>query len=551
LDAAYHKCMELVAAGRLTALRYYTTTEDGSKPVCVLTALAADTTTPEATPDLRDSETAATGGAPSPPPATAEPTISCDLVAVTGSAAGSTAPVPAVTCQTHFATSRFRNAAIYLVIVPTLHGGVSYVGATTNWRVRLREHLTGLGCPRIFAAVKHLATLAEREAFVETHILLDLATDVPNLPALLDALLGAPPAGLRHTVDAVRFLLAHFEAHALDWLFFESGIAYFNIHLGVFGHTASCYAHVNGALGGAASAAIGADGRAGTGARGGGGLAMIDRGTLGAAASNAIGADGRAGTGARGGEGMANKDRGALGGAASAAIGADGRAGTGARGGEGMANVDRGTLGAAASNAIGADGRAGTGARGGEGLANEDRGRLAAKTAGTAVKLRHQESGKEYLIIFRMNKSGLWFAHFPVGSGKSLKLTTRALAADYALATRHPRPRIPGGMGRPPSVRFTPYTHVVVEAPFLRGAAPHVSLTAADTTPAPQTTDPSTASTATTDASTTTPAATPPTMTPPAAPAGLLAYFAPRSSSSTEGAVADADTDGNSEDDFE
>ena len=275
LDAAYHKCMELVAAGRLTALRYYTTTEDGSKPVCVLTALAADPTTPEATPDLRDSETAATGGAPSPPPATAEPTISCDLVAVTGSAAGSTAAVPAVACQTHFATSRFRNAAIYLIIVPTPYGGISYVGATTNWRVRLREHLTGLGCPRIFAAVKHLATLAEREAFVQAHILLDLATDVPNLPALLDALLGAPPAGLRHTVDAVRFLLAHFEAHALDWLFFESGgLAYFNIHLGVFGHLASCYAHLNGAL----SAAIGADGRAGTGARGGEGTAMIDCG---------------------------------------------------------------------------------------------------------------------------------------------------------------------------------------------------------------------------------------------------------------------------------
>jgi hypothetical protein len=31
----------------------------------------------------------------------------------------------------------------------------------------------------------------------------------------------------------------------------------------------------------------------------------------------------------------------------------------------------------------------------------------------------------------------------------------------------------------------------------------------------------------------------------------VLAYFAPRSSSSTEGAVADADTDGSSEDDFE
>ena len=270
--------MELVAAGRLTALRYYPITEDGSKPVCVLTALAADPTTPEATSDLRDSETAATDGAPSPPPATAEPTISCDLVPVTGNAAGSTAPVPTLACQTHCATSRFRNAVIYLVIVPTLHGGVSYVGATTNWLVRLREHLTGLGCPRIFAAVKHLATLAEREAFVETHILLDLATDVPNLPAFLDALLGAPPAGMRHTVDPLRFLLAHFEAHALDWLFFESGIAYFNIHLGVFGHLASCYAHLNGAL----SAAIGADGRAGTGARGGEGTAMIDRGRRGA-----------------------------------------------------------------------------------------------------------------------------------------------------------------------------------------------------------------------------------------------------------------------------
>ena len=225
--------------------------------------------------------------------------------------------------------------------------------------------------------------------------------------------------------------------------------------------------------------------------------------------------------------------------------------GTGARGGKGLANEDRGALGAAASNAIGADGRAGTGARGGKGLANEDRGRLAAKTAGAGVKLRHQETGKESLIIFHKDKSGAWYAYFPLPSRALLKLTTRALAADYALATRHPRPRIPGGRGRPPSVRFTPYTHVVVEAPFLRGAAPHVSLTAADTTPAPQTPDPSTASTATTDAATTTPAATPPTMTPPAAPAGLLAYFAPRSSSSAKGAVADADKHGSSEDDFE
>ena len=226
--------------------------------------------------------------------------------------------------------------------------------------------------------------------------------------------------------------------------------------------------------------------------------------------------------------------------------------GTGARGGKGLANEDRGALGAAASNAIGADGRAGTGARGGKGLANEDRGRLAAKTAGAGVKLRHQETGKESLIIFHKDKSGAWYAYFPLPSRALLKLTTRALAADYALATRHPRPRIPGRSGgKPPSIRFTPYTHVVVEAPFLSGAAPHVSLTAADTTPAPQTPDPSTASTATTDAATTTPAATPPTMTPPAAPAGLLAYFAPRSSSSTEGAVADADTDGSSEDDFE
>jgi len=40
-------------------------------------------------------------------------------------------------------------------------------------------------------------------------------------------------------------------------------------------------------------------------------------------------------------------------------------------------------------------------------------------------------------------------------------------------------------------------------------------------------------------------------MTTPAAPAGLLAYFAPHHSSSTEGAVADADTDDSSEDDFE
>jgi len=88
LDAVYDKCMELVAAGRLTALRYYPITKDGSKPVSVLTALAADPTTPEATSDLRDSETAATDGAPSPPSATAEPTTSFDLVRRTCGVAG-------------------------------------------------------------------------------------------------------------------------------------------------------------------------------------------------------------------------------------------------------------------------------------------------------------------------------------------------------------------------------------------------------------------------------------------------------------------------------
>jgi len=213
--------------------------------------------------------------------------------------------------------------------------------------------------------------------------------------------------------------------------------------------------------------------------------------------------------------------------------------------------IDRGTLGAAASNLYGADGRMGTGDRGGRGMANEERGRLRAKTAGLPVKLRHRETGKESLIIFRKDKKGVWLAYFTVGSRKHIVLRTRALAADYALGTRHPRPRIPGGRGAASKVPFTPYTHSVVEAPCLRGAAPHGSLTAADTTPAPQTPNPSTASTATTDAPATTPAATPATMTPPAAPAGLLAYFAPRSSSSTKGAVADADTDGSSEDDFE
>jgi len=84
------------------------------------------------------------------------------------------------------------------------------------------------------------------------------------------------PRPLRGALRGARPRLA-----VLRELFFESdGLARFNRHLGVFGHTASCYAHVNG---GAASAAIGADGGAGTGARGGEGVAMIDRGYLSAA----------------------------------------------------------------------------------------------------------------------------------------------------------------------------------------------------------------------------------------------------------------------------
>ncbi|XRB09659.1 hypothetical protein NFJ02_41g108210 [Pycnococcus provasolii] len=93
-----------------------------------------------------------------------------------------------------------------------------------------------------------------------------------------------------------------------------------------------------GQRGGERSAKVGADGKAGTGAKGGTGTSMVDR----AKEGHKVGADGKAGTGAKGGNGMSMVDRGKEGGAASAKVGADGKAGTGAKGGNGMSMVDRG-----------------------------------------------------------------------------------------------------------------------------------------------------------------------------------------------------------------
>ncbi|XRB20977.1 polyubiquitin [Pseudoscourfieldia marina] len=138
-----------------------------------------------------------------------------------------------------------------------------------------------------------------------------------------------------------------------------------------------------GRRGGERSAKVGADGKAGTGAKGGTGTSMVDRGKEGAK----VGADGKAGTGAKGGNGMSMVDRGKEG----AKVGADGKAGTGAKGGTGTSMVDRGKEGAKVGAKVGADGKAGTGAKGGNGMSMVDRGKEGAKVgadgkAGTGAK---------------------------------------------------------------------------------------------------------------------------------------------------------------------
>ena len=88
----------------------------------------------------------------------------------------------------------------------------------------------------------------------------------------------------KKTVSGVRFLLHHFEAVGLEELFLDdelSKLARLNRNPGAFGHLITCYAEANGAL----STAIGADGRAGTGSRGGHGMALEDRGRLNAKSS--------------------------------------------------------------------------------------------------------------------------------------------------------------------------------------------------------------------------------------------------------------------------
>ena len=229
--------------------------------------------------------------------------------------------------ESHYKSTVFEHAVVYAILVPTAGGGEIYVGATTSWPRRLHEHLNGQGSRALYALVEHVEK-EEREAFVSAAILLDLAADVGDMPAFLDAVLGECGGHTHHTVDSVRFLIHHFEAIGLEELFLDdelSKLARLNRNPGAFGHLITCYAEANGAR----STAIGADGRAGTASRGGHGMACEDRGALG----TAIGADGRAGTGSRGGHGMACEDRGALGGALGTAIGADGRAGTGSRGG--------------------------------------------------------------------------------------------------------------------------------------------------------------------------------------------------------------------------
>jgi len=61
-----------------------------------------------------------------------------------------------------------------------------------------------------------------------------------------DNVYGTPTS--HHTVDGIRFVLHHFEATALDELFFvHPELPRLNCSLGAFGHSVTCYASTNGA----------------------------------------------------------------------------------------------------------------------------------------------------------------------------------------------------------------------------------------------------------------------------------------------------------------
>ena len=475
-------------------------TPDGGKPVRVVLATRAD---PEGGGD---------GGgmaAAEVPPFTERPYARAEdkeetIRMVHLSAADGTDVPPVAALESHYKSTVFEHAVVYAILVPTAGGGEIYVGATTSWPRRLHEHLNGQGSRALYALVEHVEK-EEREAFVSAAILLDLAADVGDMPAFLDAVLGECGGHTHHTVDSVRFLIHHFEAIGLEELFLDdelSKLARLNRNPGAFGHLITCYAEANGAR------------------------------------STAIGADGRAGTASRGGHGMACEDRGALGGALGTAIGADGRAGTGSRGGHGMAMSDRGRSRAKRSAIE---------------VTLEDR----ATGQRVVVHLRRHDD--------RTSRLSGWLG--PTKNGVRLWTRLETVAREFAINTQHPRPVKKHATSHPATRRT--YSHVVVVPPSLGdGASPSASASPPSSTSTLLTT-PSTSSVPTPTGSAATPEAAPSFVhTGAVASIGIRRFFSPTPSTTTAttpstpvtttattpsaaGDGADGDGDCSSGDDFE
>ena len=162
-------------AGIVTGVRDFVVSPDGAKPVRVLMATLGDLTTPKAPTALSDSEQEEENVLATP--ATNEPLTHYKLVGTSGGsgAVSGVADGRPLTLQSPAARSRMRNAVVYAIICPTDGGGVVYVGATICWETRLHEHVTGKGSAHLYRLVKHLDAPAARKAFLQTHILFDLA----------------------------------------------------------------------------------------------------------------------------------------------------------------------------------------------------------------------------------------------------------------------------------------------------------------------------------------------------------------------------------------
>ena len=89
-----------------------------------------------------------------------------------------------VQVSTHYEDSNFKNAVVYMLVVPSTEGGFAYVGATSDWPARLTQHVTGRGCLRLYELVKHLTTVEARLELVTAHVLFDMASDFVSLPTL-------------------------------------------------------------------------------------------------------------------------------------------------------------------------------------------------------------------------------------------------------------------------------------------------------------------------------------------------------------------------------